>query len=266
METGTSTNDDFDILGPEAPIEHLPIAKTLAAKEQDKQDIQDRTSILSVSTNKAGISTTAVQVAALDEFMHKIRFGHQAALPMICKGENGCPFIAHCPLFLNKIALPITKVCPVERSMISQWVKDALTALKIDADDPDNAVDLAMAFELAGMELIRYRASLRLSDEPMLTKDVIVGYSPQGKPIYDEKPSQSLLILERQAKIIGKLRDQLLATRRAQAQVGKISGDISVRGANMLSKAKELAEKRRAKANGEAVDISFEVKPDDKPK
>lgn len=263
METGQTTNDDFDILGPEVPVSHE--VKQNQAAIEPVPELPEGTNLLAIAAGKSGLTMTTGQIQALDEFMTKVRFGHQSAMPMRCKGD-ACPVITHCPLHLALMELPVGKVCPVEKSMINLWVKEALVALKIDPEDPDNAIDLAMAFELAGMELIRYRASLKLSDEPMLTKDIIVGYSPQGKPIYDEKPSQSLLILERQAKIIGRLREQLLATRRSQAQVGKISGDISVRGANMLSKARELAEKRRANLNKDAVDIPFQVKPDEQPK
>jgi len=152
----------------------------------------------------------------------------------------------------------VTHNCPVERSMIVKWVHKTLIALDIDPHDPENAVDMDMAMELAGMELIRYRAACHMADDPALTEERIVGYSPQGQPIYDEKPKINLLILERQAKLIGRLREQLLATRKAQAQVGRVASDVSVKAANMLQKARDLAEKR--KSGQEALDATYTVK------
>ncbi len=141
----------------------------------------------------------------------------------------------------------VTHNCPVEKSIMGKWISDNIAALGINPDNPEDAVDMNMIAELAGMELIRYRAAWHLSKDPELVEMRVVGYSPQGEPIYDEKPKMSLLILEKYAKVMGKLRDQLLATRRSQAQVGKISNDLSVRAANMQEKARLLAEKRRNK-------------------
>lgn len=206
-----------------------------------------------------GIAPTPEQVKILDSFMVKAAQGHQSALPMKCQGTK-CPLLDICPLHNAKMALPVGKACPVEESVMAQWVAIHMDALDIDPADPGNAVDVNMVFELAGLEMLRYRAAWHLSVDPTLVETRIVGYSPQGEPIYDERPRMALLILEKYAKVIGKIREQLLATRRAQAQVGRINSDVSVRGANMLKQAREIAERRRQ--GGKIEDANFTVKDD----
>ena len=151
----------------------------------------------------------------------------------------------------------ITHNCPVEKAVMAQWVQVTLSALNIDPKDPENAVDVSMVFELAGLEMLRYRAAWDLSKNPSLVEERIVGYSPQGDPIYGEQPKAALIVLEKYGKLVSKLRDQLLATRRAQAQVGKMSNDLSMRGAELLTKARELAKKR--KMQQDTVEVEFKI-------
>jgi hypothetical protein len=236
--------------------------KTVADQAKKDEPIKEVASIiqnsnlLSIIAKQAGCQvSTPEQLKILDDFMDSTRFGHTASLPMKCQGGS-CPFLNICPLNRANMELPVGKSCPVEQAIMAQWVSNTMNALGINPNNPEDSVDINMVFELAGMELIRYRSAWHLSISPELVEERIVGYSPQGDPIYDEKPKMPLLIMEKYAKVIGKLRDQLLATRRSQAQVGKISGDLSVRAANMQAKAREIAEKRR----GKVQDADFKVK------
>lgn len=251
-------SNDVDILSlqPETPEP--------AAKEPDKALVAPvvTNNPLVTAVSAAGMNPTAEQIKVLDTFMDRAAQGHQSALPMRCQGMN-CPLLNICPLHKAKMELPIKQPCPVEESVMAQWVGIHMSALDIDPSDPANAVDVNMVFELAGLEMLRYRAAWHLSVEPTLVEERIVGYSPQGEPIYDERPRMALLILEKYAKVIGKIREQLLATRRAQAQVGRVNTDVSVRGANMLTKAREIAERRRQ--GGKIEDADYSVQ-DDKPK
>ena len=73
-----------------------------------------------------------------------------------------------------------------------------------------------------------------------------------------------MLILEKYSKVVNKLREQLLATRKSQAQAGQLAGDVSVRTANIMSRAKKIAEARRAGIP--IADADFSVKPDEEQK
>ena len=206
----------------------------------------------------AGVTVPKEKYGVIEHFMVRAQHGHQAALPMKCK-ENLCPFIGMCPLEQAKLDLPTGKDCPVEQALIQMWVNKTMDALNIDPTDPEFSVDVDMVYELAGMELLRMRAGHHMSTDPALVEEKIVGYSPQGQPIYDEKPKIALLILEKYSKVVNKLREQLLATRKSQAQAGQLAGDVSVRTANIMARAKKIAEARRA--GGSIHDADFiEVK------
>lgn len=253
-----SDNDIFDMQEPVEPeVKPVPPVAPLPEEKETTvpATVSTTNSLVARITSKTVISEDQSKI--LNAFIDKAIMGHQSALAMKCKGLR-CHMIDICPLHKAKLTLPVNESCPVEESLMQEWVQRTLSALAIDPSLPENAVDVNMVFELAGMELIRWRASWHLHNEAALVEERIVGYSPQGEPIYDEKPKMALLISERYAKVVGKLREQLLATRRSQAQVGKVSNDVSVRGANMVAKAKEIALRRRNKQI--PVDADFEVK------
>lgn len=233
--------NDFELIDiqPEPQEPQTALVKQEAALVPTGSD-----NFLSAAAAEAGISIDPTKVDVINDFMARAKHGHQSALPMKCKGTN-CAFINICPLHQIGSSLPVGKLCPVEKAVMAQWVQDTMTALHIDPADPENAVDVNMVFELAGLEMLRYRAAWQLSISPELVEERVVGYSPQGEPIVAEQPKMALLILEKYAKVIGKLREQLLATRRSQAQVGRVASDVSVRGASMFAKAKQIAENRR---------------------
>ncbi len=219
--------------------------------------------LLAKMAHEAGVDVPKEAFDALQGFMDSAKYGHQSSLPMKCKGTR-CPILDLCPLAKLGLDLPINKRCPVENALVKQWVDTYIAALDVDPEDPEFAIDIHMIYELAGQELLRTRAAQHLSNNPELVKNEIVGYSPQGEPIYDDKPSMALLIMEKQAKTVNKLREGLLATRKTQAQVGQMAGDQSVRTAQIQERAKKMLDARLngGKAN-DVVDADFEVKEEE---
>jgi hypothetical protein len=252
----------WDLPGGNKEIE-LPVSEDETSSQESSKvslPLTNGGGLLFDLAKAAGVEIPAEQFGALDAFMDHARYGHQASLPMKCKGTS-CPILDLCPLHKMKATLPIGKTCPVEGALVGQWVETYLGALDINPTDPESAIDMHMVYELAGLELLRTRAAQHLSTNPELIKREIVGFSPQGEEIWDDKPSMALLIMEKQAKTVSKLRDALLATRKAQAQVGHMAGDVSVRTANIQAKAKEILAKRLKGGNAQDVDeADYEVK------
>jgi len=246
--------------------EHGSKESSMSSKEEVSSEVYlpdvQESSLVKLSES-AGVTVPREKYEIIEHFMARARYGHQAALPMKCKAK-ACPFLGMCPLETAKLELPLGKDCPVEQALVQMWVNKTLGALNIDPEDPEYAVDIDMVYELAGMELLRMRAGHHMSTSPSLVEEKIVGYSPQGQPIYDEKPKVALLILEKYSKVVNKLREQLLATRKSQAQAGQLAGDVSVRTANIMSRAKKIAEARRAGIP--IADADFSVKPDEEQK
>jgi hypothetical protein len=222
----------------------------------------DATEALIKFSQEAGVEIPAEGKEALIHFMNVSRHGHQASMPMKCKGKQ-CPLIDMCPLNKINAELPVGKRCPVESALVEQWISTYLTALEIDPTDPESAVDVHMVYEMAGLELIRNRTASYMADNPDMVRRDIVGYSPQGEEIWDDKPNMGWLLMEKQLKAMNKVRDALLATRKSQAQVGHLAGDVTIKTSNMLKRAKELAERRAAKSRGEAQEADFEIVDDD---
>ena len=245
--------DFFDINKPQKEDEPKPKLDAIE-KASNAHDL------LTAAAAEMGVVIPAEKAVVLRQFLKTAKYGHQAALAMKCRG-HGCAFYDICPLKQIEVELPIGKQCPVEGALIQQWVNQFVDSLSIDPDDPTSAVEMHMIYELAGLELIRRRAAHELSEKPELVSREIVGYSPHGEAIYDDKPSQALLILERQSKIVNKLRDSLLATPKAQSQAGQSSRDLSTRTANIMEKALEIQKMRQ---KGKSIqDAEFEVKQDE---
>lgn len=258
MEDGKDTPDIFDmpapdLKGPEKKEKPVKKTKSLQVTEENKELVE--------KAKEAGMPVTSANtVNILTKFVERQKHGHQGAIAMTCKGTK-CSYLSMCPVHEAGEYLPIGKRCPVENILIEMWASKFIDALGIDISDPEYAIDMDMVYELAGLELIRNRAACKLSDEPDIFKRSIVGFSPQGDEIWDDKPNMALLILERYGKRVDKLREQLIATRSAQAKIGKIAGDSSVRAANLAARAQQILDKRLNK--GSIEDVEFEVKKED---
>jgi len=242
MEDGKDTPNIFDM-----PSENLDkVVKKTKEENKSKElvNIDQDDKELVRSAKKAGMPVTSDNtVKILKQFVERQKYGHQGAMSMSCKGTK-CSYLSMCPIHDAGEKLPVGKKCPVENILIQMWATKFINALGIDMDDPEYAIDMDMVYELAGLELIRNRAACKLSDEPDIFKRDITAFSPQGEAIYDDKPNMALLILERYGKRVDKLREQLIATRQAQAKIGQVTGDSSVRAAKLAARAKKILEKR----------------------
>lgn len=254
MEDGKGTPSIFDMPADDLEKVVEQEKKDNESKEVVKIDTKDEA--LVKSAEEAGMTITSEKtVKILAQFVERQKHGHQGAMSMTCKGTK-CSYLSMCPLHEAGEKLPVNKRCPVENILIQMWSAKFIQALGIDMDDPEYAIDMDMVYELAGLELIRNRAACKLSDEPDIFKRDITAFSPQGAPIYDDKPNMALLILERYGKRVDKLREQLIATRQAQAKIGKISGDSSVKAARLAARAKKIIEKRMSGGSIEDADFT----------
>ena len=252
--------DEFEDLpkkeGPEKKIQDEVI------EEREQVDVpalysdSAPTNALIKASMDVGINLSEQDMAELKSFMASSKYGHQSSLSMKCTGIK-CDFYEICPLKKINAELPIGKQCPVENALIEQWVSMYFASLGLDKEDPGNSIEVHMVYELAGLELLRRRAANELSKDSSLVKNMIVGYSPQGEPIYDDKPAQALLILERHSKIVNKLRESLLATPKSAAQAGQINSDVSTRTANILKKTRAIVAAR--KSGNSIEDVNFQI-------
>jgi hypothetical protein len=245
------------------------IEKSLSTRSQikpgDLKAIRRRVvnNLVSVTETSDGKPLTPNQVQEISHYMERSTSGYVGSLGMTCKGENGCPFISACPLKKIGAKLPIGQKCPVENGMVTMWLNKHLKALGIeDPTDPIHSFDMDMLYELAGQELIRWRCSVHLSDDPRLVSNQQVGATQQGEPIFADVINPVLDVMEKSGRSILKIREALVATREAQIKAGQLASDPTERAADLKKKAIALIEKRR-KANEITVDAEFKVQVQD---
>lgn len=263
-ETDNNVNSLEPLLGGSSSSSIKPEAKTLSppssVKPGDIRGVKGAVveNLVNVAEeNGSNISIQGRQV--LTNFIDEATKGYAGSLGMVCKG-TACPFLTHCPLAEIKADLPIGQKCPVENSMLTVWINKHLKTLGIeDPNDPIHSFDMDMLYELAGQELIRWRCSVHLSDDPALVSNQQVGASQQGDPIFADVINPVLDVMERSGKNISKIREALVATREAQIKAGQLASDPTERAATLREKAQDMIKKRR-EANEKVKDADFEVK------
>jgi hypothetical protein len=212
--------------------------------------------------------------AATVRFLDKNSRGFVGGLAMLCRGRgvvderhpgkmevDQCPILEVCPIAEAGDPFPLNKPCPFEQSLVQIWVNKHLTALGIeDFDSPENSFDLDLLYELAGHELLKWKAAQHLAHSGRIVEERQVAAGLQGDQIFGEVMSPALEAIDIQSKITMKLREALLATRKAQIQAGKDMGDPSRKTAELARKAKEKAQSRLKIQRENIEDAEFEVK------
>lgn len=199
---------------------------------------------------------TQEQRNMLSSFIDATTRGSVGIMGMICQGAK-CPFINACPLAMIGSNLPKGKRCPVEAGMITNWVNKHLKSLGIEnPDDPIHSFDMDMLYEIATQELIKWRCSVHLSDDPRLVSERQIAATQQGEPIFGDVINPVLDVMERAGRNIAKIREALVATREAQIKAGQVALDPTQKFAEQRKKAVEIVKQRSEKMK----EAEFKVK------
>lgn len=196
----------------------------------------------------------------LKNFILRNSRGFAGAMPMMCKGPQ-CPFVHACPLYEANSKLPMGQRCPVEESIVYMWVNKHLHALGIEnVDSPENSFDMDMLYELAGQELIRWRCGAYMSKNPDIVENKLIAETIQGTPIFADVMNPVIDAMERAGKNVAKIRDALLATRKAQITAGQVAIDATQKAAELRKKAAEINKMRRELNSGLLKPAQFTIK------
>jgi hypothetical protein len=206
-------------------------------------------------------------LTSVRNFIDRASRGAGSVLPLMCVGK-ACVMLHCCSLDAAGITLPVGLKCPIEATLVSLWVNKHLKTLGIeDIDNPEYSFDMDMLYELAAQELIRYRCAAYMSKNPAVVESKMVGESFNGTPIFADVMNPVLEAMEKAGRNIAKIRDALLATRKAQVNAGQIILDSTEKAAMLREKAKELNKLRQSKEGMREVisDAEFRVKTSDEP-
>jgi len=150
------------------------------------------------------------------------------------------------------------------QGLVQLWVNKHLLAMGIeDHILPEYSYDMDMLYELAGQELIRWQATQQLAVKGTITEERKIGATISGDELFGEVVTPLIEVIDTQSKIIMKIRDALLGTRKAQIQAGRDAGDSSKKSTELAAKAHTSVQERLRVLRGDAEEVKdaeFDVK------
>lgn len=195
-----------------------------------------------------GIYLSQAQKESLEKYSQALSNGSALSIVMTCKGTD-CPIYNACPLALSNIPLPLNSKCPVETYQINKLIATHCAALDIDPTTPMGALEMLQVLEIARAEVLEYRASAALAENPKLVRTSLISVELDGTKIYEDRIVPEVEILERWFKIKTKLRTELLATRQSQATAGKSYADKSKEASEIAAKLEEIKKLQNYREN-----------------
>ena len=180
--------------------------------------------------------------------------------PLMCR--EACPHGEVCPLFTEKIH-PVGKRCPVEGSLMLRWKQKWAISLGMDMNAGDNdAFDLKLLDDLAGISMLKQRALNEMAIEAPEIAEKFVGGYVDDMPIEKVMLNPRITLIEKLIKLELKIYNELLATRKAKFQVAGRLDDLSKRHTELADKMRDVRQRelKKAEAAGEVVDAEYEVK------
>ena len=164
------------------------------------------------------------------------------SIPMKCHGD-ACYVAESCPLLAQNLA-PLNKPCPIEMTMVKDFVEEYMVELGVDAD---NLIEVSMIRDLVDQEIQYARKTKVLSQENFIQENV-VGVDPKsGEVILRKELHLAVELEDKLHKRKKELRNQLLATREARARVGQSQLDTAQAISNIMDHVREMeADKQKA--------------------
>lgn len=202
----------------------------------------------------------------LSNFSKKMRDGYQAAVPLVCLGEDSCPYAKSCPLLKAGLEVPILENCPVEEHLFNTWVDEKMKELGVKQDDPMASIDRSQIREMAELEIIQMRATLEMSNAPETVREKVVGFDEDGKPIVQDVENPRIGIITNIAKVKRDILSDLVGTRKERIRAGEKTNTPVETLAGFAAKAKERSielEKKRleSQTNERQVEINETTTP-----
>ena len=157
-----------------------------------------------------------------------------ASIPMRCEGQR-CRVADSCPLLkVNKA--PVGMPCPIEMSMVQQFMFDYMAEMHVD---PDNLVEVSIIRDIVDQEVQYLRKTKVLAKEDFIQENP-VGVDGDGNVILKKELHQAVEYEDRILKRKSALLKQMTATRAEKAKIGQGNIDTAQSLAQTFSKLAEL--------------------------
>ncbi len=187
--------------------------------------------------------------------------GAAAKVPLMCGGEEVCPFSDECP-FVELHKIPVGRKCPIEKELIAYWVSKYMDEFEVDQA---NQSEISLITELAELDIYDYRASLLLSqpENADMMQQIVVGVNADGNPIYNEDIHKAFELKERVKRRKQLILESLVGTRREKykrdAALKQRTVDDPSTQASTLKKKLDEALKKAADAAKPVGDVIIDV-------
>ena len=196
------------------------ISHELVANEVRRQEVVENRKKLEhdliASDNPWGYSPAGLESKSAAMAMLSTKSGLYARIPITCKG-GCCPYSESCMLLKYDMA-PEGEKCALETALIEK----NLEGYKRDFDlDPSSSfVDFTYVKELINTDIMIERAQALLTQEGIAVEEVYTGSNERtGDDFFRKEVSKALEIYEKHCRRRDKILDNMLATRKAKAQM-----------------------------------------------
>lgn len=160
-----------------------------------------------------------------------------SSIPMICKGDMGCPVSDSCPLWQQGLRDEIlNKPCPIELSMVRQFFLDYVEEFEVDTA---RMAEVSLIRDLVDQEIQQIRKSWVLGREHFIQENV-VGLDQDGKVITKKELHQAVEFEDKILRRKKDLRNALLATREAKAKAGSSLKDTAQNLADIMTNIRQM--------------------------
>jgi hypothetical protein len=158
------------------------------------------------------LAFTAEEAEVISKHLRYLRTGLNTVVPILCGGEEICPFTDYCP-FVKIKKVPLGRVCPLEQQLIILWTEQYIREYNVD---PANFSELSLVQELAELDIYDRRATFLLQKgegQTMLQKQP-TGIDAEGNVVYQTQIHQAWEAKERFKNRKLKIMEALVGTRK----------------------------------------------------
>jgi hypothetical protein len=199
-----------------------------------------------------------------------MRTGLHSIAPLVCGGPGRCLFFDRCPIpEVDPITgevdngpiehYPIHRGCIMEKMYMSQKVVEYVQHLDVN---PNNPIEMAIANDLAIIDLYKYRAVAILSSgdkdghgQDFMRMDIVGFNEETGDAAYTTNTHPALEVIEQLEKRRERLIDKLMETRKAKTDLAIKLGQGTESNV-LLEEIKKLRDAIEGGAN--VVDAEYE--------
>ena len=251
-------------------MDEIIVAETLAIeKVKTQREVLQELSVVDEDYTQYLEGLNPRQVRRTKQAVNGLRNGLYAIAPLICAGPGKCLFFDRCPIpeidpLTGEVDVddmskyPIGRGCLLEKFFMQQKVIEYIQYLDVD---PANPIEMAIANDLAIIDLYKYRAVAILSSgdkdgtgQDFMRTDIIGFNEETGQAAQMTRTHPALEVIDKLEKRRESYIDKLNESRRAKMELAFKLGQ-GKDNSKVLEEVSKLREAISRIANGKTIEI-----------